>query len=902
MGLQDRFRRLEVPDDFKLKVRRSGLLTLAGDLAAMRVSQARPLRHRAALWLMVANGFAALACQLAWAWQLALHLGHDAGVLVAVATAMFAGVAAGALALGPVIHRSARPERWYVACAVIIAAWSLTLPLLMELACAWLLDIVRAPAPSLLRLLPEGILAIWQGAVISFGVFLLLLPATAAMGNTLPAMERVLGRIGREGNRIAALYACNGLGAAIGALAAVLWVIPQFGLARTAAMCALLNAMGALGALGLSSAFPAGLQIPGPRGQRGALALLTATGFLGMGYALLAGRVLMQETQGTVYTVGLLLALGLTGGALGATVYQRWLIGGSNPDRLRDRLLCLQAMACLVGIVALWKADALRQLWTLFLGAGAVKASDALDAVPALLLPAIFVGALLGHLNTEARADRVNFGRALGFNALGAAAAPVLLGALAVPAWGTQAALMMVAAGYLFLLSPRILLSPFFWLPACALAGLVAWMPTPAFINLPEGSRLLSHQESATTTVSVVADDHGIARLHINDQPQRGSNATVRDDARRALLPLLLHHGPQRALWLGLGTGAGAFAAAQDPTLQVDAVEVLPGIIEASTAFRPSAGQGAQNPRLHLIASDPGRHLNATQQRYDVIVSDNVHPVRGDEGARLTVEHMRAIRERLTEQGLFCQWLDLRDVNIDTLRSVVRTFLEVFPRGWALLATHDDNAPQLGLVSFRDASMLEIEQLRDRLANAKLPHEGIADEFELLGNFVAGPQALLEFAADAPINTDNRPIAAYQASRLAYTANAAPRERLLALLRDFTLEPGDLIDAGPDAEWSQRLASYWAARDRRIALGPALQAPADQPMPATVREGWTSLLRISPDFRPAYDALLHEANSLGRTDLVAANQLLGELEQLQPARTEAQRARKQLARAAQRIN
>jgi spermidine synthase len=47
-------------------------------------------------------------------------------------------------------------------------------------------------------------------------------------------------------------------------------------------------------------------------------------------------------------------------------------------------------------------------------------------------------------------------------------------------------------------------------------------------------------------------------------------------DARQALLPLLLHAAPRRALFLGLGTGVTATSAAQDPALTVDAVELLP--------------------------------------------------------------------------------------------------------------------------------------------------------------------------------------------------------------------------------------------------------------------------------------------------------------------------------------
>ena len=43
------------------------------------------------------------------------------------------------------------------------------------------------------------------------------------------------------GSSIAALYAANTFGAVVGVLAAAFWLVPQFGLVRTAVVCAVLN-------------------------------------------------------------------------------------------------------------------------------------------------------------------------------------------------------------------------------------------------------------------------------------------------------------------------------------------------------------------------------------------------------------------------------------------------------------------------------------------------------------------------------------------------------------------------------------------------------------------------------------------------------------------------------------
>jgi len=66
-------------------------------------------------------------------------------------------------------------------------------------------------------------------------------------------------------------------------------------------------------------------------------------------------------------------------------------------------------------------------------------------------------------------------------------------------------------------------------------------------------------------------------------------------------------------------------------------------------------------------------------------------------------------------------------------------------------------------------------------------------------------------------------------------------------------------------------------------------SPRVEEMLAQVQEPLLSVLRQSPDFRPAYDPLLAMAQALARSDASAARTLLGELSRLQPARSEAPR-------------
>lgn len=891
------------------------------------MSSTNSARAVLACGLMVASGFAGLAYQIVWTQQSSGWLGHESAAVLAVVAAFFGGLAVGALLLSPRIERSVHPARWYAGCEMVIGAWGLALLLLMGPAASALLALV-GPQPS----------AVWHWSVAFCGTFFLLLPATAAMGATLPAMERVLAGIqsqfpvmiaeapaqpGTEPlgrHTIGLLYAANTAGAVLGVLAAGFWLVPDFGLLRTAALCAGLNLLCAVLVMRLRvplerrTADTSDRSMARNHGRTAELrpsphvrAALAATGLLGIGYEVLAVRALSQVSENTVYTFALLLAVYLIGTALGAAAYARWLVRVQNDygnaatvsavssqvdaSRLRNWLLQALSCSCLLGAVLLANSDSvhswlLRVLGDTVMGA---LASEALLATFVFLVPTILMGALFSHLSTSARAAGTSFGDALGINTVGAAVAPMLFGVVLVPWLGLKWALSVIAAGYLSLTTRHAWRAPAQWATAALLLAGIGWTPTLVTITIPDGGRLVSHTEGVMASVSVVEDAAGIATLHINNRQQEGSSATLFADARQALLPVALHPGPKRALFLGVGTGLTASSATLDPKLQVDAVELIPEVIAASSHFSAATSSNADPSRLHLMSADARRFVRTRTGRYDVIVSDNFHPARSGSASLYTAEHFAHVRDRLAPGGLFCQWLPLHQLDLDTLRSVVRTFLAVYPHGAALLATHSLDTPVVGLLAHRDdVEDVDLDQvrarLRDPVLSPRLEQYGIEGDLALLGTFIAGPQALARFASGAPLNTDDRPIVAYRAPWITYASDSSPRDRLIELLHELDIGPHELLSAqsaAANSAWLSRLDAYRQARDTFIEAGRNVRPTRDvREMLAQVRDPLLSVLHISPDFRPAYDPLLRMAAVLDETDHEAARALLAQLQQL----------------------
>lgn len=820
---------------------------------------------------MGVSGACALVWQVAWTSGLALALGHELAAVLAVMGAFFGGLAAGAFLLSPRIERTACPGRWYAALEAVIALWGAAL--------VFLLPLLSAPLARWLGPSPPAWLHAGAGLLCAL---VLLLPATLAMGATLPALERQLRAT--TGGGVPLLYAANTGGALAGVLLAVFVALPMEGLRATAlATAAVQLACAAVAWVAwrqpLPEAAPVVRHSPLSRHE----ARLFATGLLGIAFEVLAVRVLSQVCENTVYTYGLVLAVFLAGTAGGAALCRR-----ARGQAGVDVLLLLLAAAVLLGGASLWGAQTLVRLPSAWFGPGFATAiaGEALAAAAALLPASLAMGALFAVQCGQAVRDGVPLARAIGWNTLGCALAPALAGAVAAPLVGAKPVLALIAAGYLALLSAGGWQLASAGVLAASTLGLAVLAPSLRVVDVPPGGRVLSHQEGRMAAVSVVADADGVARLHINNRVQEGSSAGGLVETRLAQLPLLLHGKARTALFLGLGTGYTAHAAAADSRVQVRAVELLPEVVRASDLFmlRPTAPR-ASHP-VEVVTADARRFVQTDAARYDVVVADLFHPARSGAASLYTVEHFRAVRERLAPDGLFCQWVALHQMDLDTLRSIVAGFLEVYPQGIAVLAGNSLDTPVVGLVARPDRPRWKLPEVRSgfesapRALAAQLKVGRIDNADAVLGSVLADAASLRQFARGAAPNTDDLPVVAHRAAQVGYAPRERPRERLEMLLHALPAAPAGALDpADPEAAAIQ---AYWHARDRYLLLGLHWEADAD-PRSLLVRAGpdLLELVRRSPRFQPAADALTGLAQAVQGTDYPLAQQVLAQLREAQ---------------------
>jgi spermidine synthase len=332
------------------------------------------------------------------------------------------------------------------------------------------------------------------------------------------------------------------------------------------------------------------------------------------------------------------------------------------------------------------------------------------------------------------------------------------------------------------------------------------------------------------------------------------------------LIPLLLHPRPESALFIGLGTGGSAGAAAASPDVRVDALEIVPEVIDMLRWFDASnesladkAAASGSVGRVRILAVD-GRHfVRATARRYDVVVGDLFLPYRAGEGAMYTREHVEAVRRVLAPGGLFCQWLPLYQFRGADLRVVVATFCDVFPQVQAFWLHADAVQPVLGLVGSNEPLELDGSAIGERLLRPEtaelLASADLRSPDPMLAGWIASKGALLAWAGDAPVETRDRPRIEYSAPRHTIESPEDPSPVNIATFLELTTSARD---ASPFARCSNEERERIAGHQR--ALGHLLRA---RPSSANAIEELALALGDAPDWELTLGAI----KTLGRASV-----------------------------------
>ncbi|WP_130905652.1 fused MFS/spermidine synthase [Pseudomonas sp. Sample_22] len=765
--------------------------------------------------LLFVSGAAALVYQVLWIKQLSLVVGVEVYAITAGISAFFAGLALGGLLFGRWADRLQQPVLLYAGLEVLVAVLGVGATFAMSLAAspfAWLEQHV-------------GLLA-WVLPFALVGIPALL------MGGTLPVLVRSLAtdpqHLGKSGGH---LYAANTAGAIAGTLLAAFVLIATLGVRGSALAAAMLNLLAAAGALWFQrhcsqSVETAVTHHTKTAPDRLALWLYSIAGGVALGYEVVWSQSIVQFMSTRTYAFAVVLATYLTGLFLGSALLSR------RVDRLRDPWGVFGLLIAGAGLIALLEiallgrwlvlAQSVVEAWVLSLGASellGMSARFAVAAVCIVFVPTVLLGAAFPvALRLSVGHDHVgrNVGEVVAFNTLGGIVGVMLCGFVLIPLLGlvrTLGLLAIIAAaiGYFAVRKGHgVKKGRRQGVIAVGLISLALALLTPIdkLASLLPGARngtLAYYEEGRGGTVAVVTQGKGqrtFERLYIQGVSNTGdAMPSLRYMRIQALLPLLIHNGePRSALVIGFGTGITAGALTQYPGLEHRVVaELLPAVVKAAPLFKGNFNAAA-NPAVDVRLRDGRQELLRNPQRYDLITLEPPPPSAAGVVNLYSRDFYQLAASRLNKQGLVAQWLPLPTQNIDDSRSLVRSFLDVYP--YASLWTSEFH--EMLLVGSMEPMELDAAKISERFqqnsVRSTLQDVGIGSAAALLATWVTDRAGLERFAASAPPVTDDQP-------RIEYAPWVRAKEitRVLPTLLDLHTAP-PLLNA--DQGFTERMNTH----------------------------------------------------------------------------------------------
>ena len=694
--------------------------------------------------LFAGSGAAALIYEIVWFQLLQLVIGSSAVSLGVLLATFMGGMGAGSLAWPRLVSPARHPLRVYA---------------VLEAGIALLGVVVLVVLPSAGRLY-AGIAGDGQtGLALRAGLAAaLLLPPTFLMGATLPVVARWIGATRQGLSWLGFFYGGNTAGAVAGCLLAGFYLLRVHDLA-TATWCAVtLNLLVAAAAWLLAAkaphtATPAGEchlidDIPAKAPAAWPVFGVTAlSGFCALAAEVVWTRHLALLLGGTVYTFSIILAVFLAGIGLGGAG-GAWLARHTASPRR-----WLGAAQGLLAPGILWAAVLIAQhlpYWTFEAGLVATPlgklSADLARCAAALLPPALLWGASFPLALAALAAPGRDAGRLAGgvyaANTGGAIAGALLAGLWIVPTFGGQHTqrlllLLSVGAGLLALLhdsrqaanrrARRFALALVSLAPVAA--GLLAFrLPALPWPVLAYGRQLattpmadktpLWFGEGLNSTVGVTRNAQGNVSFHVAGKTEA---STFPKDMRlqRMLghVPALFHPNPESILVVGCGAGVTAGSFTQYPSVKRIVICEIEPLIPKHIApyFKDQNYDVVNDPRVEIIYDDARHYILTTQEKFDIITSDPIHPWVKGAATLYTKEYFELVKQRLKPGGLVTQWVPFYESDEAVVRTEIATFFEVFPEGtiWG----NDENGYGYDVVMLGQVGpmKLDVDQIQARL-------------------------------------------------------------------------------------------------------------------------------------------------------------------------------------------
>jgi len=752
-----------------------------------------PARFLPILMLLFAgSGCSALIYEIVWYQLLQLAIGSTAVSLGFLLATFMGGLALGSWLLPRVAPETGPKARSPLKLYAIIEA---------GIAVLGLVELVLIPL--VVRVYIVGPQTGMSGMVLR-GLFcaIALLPPTALMGASLPAIARWAKATPQGVSWWGLLYGINTGGAVVGCMLAGFFLMPRFDTVIATLTAVLINLIVA------AVSFLAAKRIPDDSTSASATAADTSVPMaavtdkadlwpiylaVGMsGASAMGAQVIWTRNMGlmlgaTVYAFSNILAaflIGLGGGAaLGALGAK-----GRSPRAALGwcQILAVFGMAWTAYNISTalpsWPIDTYYAIKPIY-----IFQLDFARSLWAILPPAAIWGASVPlAFAAAARSRSGDAGRTVGgvyaANTVGAICGALAVSLILVPQLGSQSSQRILMA----LSAVSGIVALWAWLGragaistivtaagvAAAIWAIIDVAPTPGNVIawgrrtavLSASANILESTEGVNSSFAFSRDvGNGAVQFHVGGRVE-ASDAwqDMRMERMLGHLPALTAD-PKSVLVVGFGAGVTAGTFTQYPGVKrIVICEMEPKIPASSTRYFPAQNYDVMHNPITQIFYDDARHfVLTTTEKFDLITSDPIHPFVKGSASLYSKEYFEMVRAHLNPQGVVTQWVPLYESDPETVKSEIATFFEVFPGGEVFANLNGGTGYDLVLMGGGSGKPIDIDAVASRTQGPEyagvlqsLRDVGFTSVYDLYGTFAGNHDDLRGWLVGAAINRD----------------------------------------------------------------------------------------------------------------------------------------------------
>lgn len=730
------------------------------------------------LLLFIGSGCAALIYEVVWFQLLQLAIGSSAVSLGALLGTFMGGMCLGSLLLPRKVDARHHPLKVYGWIELGIGALGLIVLFAIPL-----IDRLYAGIAS------YGLNNVFARAVVAA---ICLLPPTLLMGASLPAIARWIETTPQGVSWLGFFYGGNIAGAVFGCLLAGFYLLRVHDMAFATYVAVAINT--GVGLLALTMAektsytpsAAASADDLAPR-SRSVYAVIAISGFCALGAEVVWTRLLATMMGATVYTFSIILSVFLIGLGLGSSAGSMIARGTPRPRVALGWAQMLAAFGIawtaymLAESVPYWPIDPLlsSNVWFNF-------QIDLMRTFWTVLPPALFWGASFPLAMAAVAAPGADPARVAGetyaANTVGAIFGAVLFAIVFIPTFGTQGSqkMLMALAAFAALVAlvpvvnqwgnraiPALTLTAAFVGIVFLIMNLarVPWEPLAygrRAITTRDAGNALYIGEGMNSSIVISELPSGRIYFHVSGKTEASTEPfDMRLQRMLGHISALAHPDPKSVLIVGFGAGvtAGSFTT-YDSILKIVICELEKLIPPAATQYFGAENYNVLNDRRTEVHYDDARHfVLTTDQKFDIITSDPIHPWVKGAATLYSKEYFEECKRHLNPGGIITQWVPLYESDLETVKSEIATFFEVFPNGTIWANNVEGQGYDVVLLGRNDAATIDLDQVQSRLdqhsrAAQSLSEVGFASAADLFSTYSGSAEHMRAWLSTAQINRD----------------------------------------------------------------------------------------------------------------------------------------------------